>query len=102
MAAGTPVVASDLPPVREIVDDGIDGVLVPADRPAALARAIRILHDYPEHAQRIGDAARAKATRSFDWQQSLRSLKKVYDGLGASTPGSPSRDNDFNALMEGP
>jgi glycosyltransferase involved in cell wall biosynthesis len=102
MAAGTPVVASDLPPVREIVDDGIDGVLVPADRPAALARAIRILHDYPEHARRIGDAARAKAARSFDWQQSLQLLKKVYDGLGASAPGSPSRDNDVNALMEGP
>ncbi len=47
LAAGVPVVASDLPPVREIVTDGVEGRLVAPDRPAELARAIRLLLHVP-------------------------------------------------------
>ena len=48
MAHGVPVVASDLPAVREIVEADVNGVLVQPDRPADLARSMRLLLDYPE------------------------------------------------------
>jgi glycosyltransferase involved in cell wall biosynthesis len=45
MAAGVPVVASDIPACREVLDDGRCGILVPLSDPAALAEAIRKLVD---------------------------------------------------------
>lgn len=81
MAAGVPVVASDLGPVREIITDGIDGRLVAPDRPAELARAIRILLDYPEERQRLGEAARSRIAECFTWELAIRALNGVYDTL---------------------
>ena len=43
MAAGLPVVASDVPACREVLDDGAAGILVPAGDPAPLAQAIGAL-----------------------------------------------------------
>ena len=54
MAAGVPVVASDLPAVREIMMDGTHGRLVRPERPADLARAIRLLIEYPEQRCTMG------------------------------------------------
>ena len=48
MASGAAVVASDVPPVRELIRDRHDGWLVHPDRPAELARAMRILLDHPD------------------------------------------------------
>ena len=61
MAAGVPVVASDLPAVRELLTDGEHGRLVAPDRPGELARAIRVLLDHPEQRERMG--ARGARTR---------------------------------------
>lgn len=76
MAAGTPVVASDLPAVREIL--GEDGRLVAPDRPAELARAIRITLEYPEAARER--AARARA-RVPSWADARARLADVYRRL---------------------
>ena len=78
MAAGVAVVASDLPPVREIVRDGIDGRLVAPDRPAELARAIRVLIAYPERRRALGAAAQARVAAEFTWQCSLARLRHIY------------------------
>ena len=43
MALGIPVVASDLPALRELLDDGNSGTLVPAEAPQALAEAVGVL-----------------------------------------------------------
>src|SRR5688572_29905234 len=69
MAAGVPVVASDLPAVRELIEDGVTGRLIPPDRPGELARAIRVLLDYPEQRAALGAAARAHVERHFTWEQ---------------------------------
>ncbi|MFI7150359.1 glycosyltransferase [Nonomuraea sp. NPDC050022] len=73
MAAGTPVVASDLPAVREIL--GEDGRLVAPDRPAELARAIRILLEYPEQARVMAERARSRVP---SWADSRARLAEVY------------------------
>ena len=59
-AAGTPVVASDIAGYRDVVRDGVDGVLVPPGDAQALAEALRDLYDEPE---RRAEMARAAAPR---------------------------------------
>ena len=59
MAAGVPVVATDLPSARLVLRDGENALLVPPDDPAALAAALSKLLDEPTLRKRI--AARAKA-----------------------------------------
>jgi glycosyltransferase involved in cell wall biosynthesis len=66
MAAGLPVVASDVGGVAEAVADGETGLLVPPGDPAALAEAVgRLLGDV-ELRQRLGAAGRARARACFD------------------------------------
>ena len=64
------MVASDLPAVRELIDDGVHGRLVAPDRPGELARAIRVLLDYPEQRARDGRRrARPHRARSSRWER---------------------------------
>lgn len=87
LAAGVPVVASDLQPVREIVTDGVEGRLVPPDRPAELARAIRLLLHLPGVRAAMAEAARDRAARELSWERSLALLTDVYRSLRA--PAAP-------------
>ena len=81
MAAGVPVVASDLPAVRELVTDGEHGRLVPADRPAELARAVRILLEYPHEAAAMGRRGRRRIEEGLTWAHSRARLAEVYRSL---------------------
>jgi len=81
MAAGVAVVASDLPPVRELIRDGVEGRLVAPDRPAELARAIRVLMAYPERRRDLGARARERVAAEFGWPRSLQRLRDVYRSI---------------------
>jgi glycosyltransferase involved in cell wall biosynthesis len=91
MAAGVPVIASDLPPVRELMRDGEHGRLVAADRPGELARAVRVLFDYPERIRAMGAAGRAHVAERFTWEHSTRRLRDVYAALGSNDVVSSTR-----------
>lgn len=78
MAAGVPVVASDLPAVRELITDGVNGRLVAPDRPGELARAIRVLLDFPDHRDALGRAARAKIAAELTWEHGVARLDAAY------------------------
>jgi glycosyltransferase involved in cell wall biosynthesis len=82
MAAGVPVVASDLPAVRELMTDGEHGRLVAPDRPGELARAIRVLLDLPEQRERMGRAARLRVSEHLTWDASVTQLRELYAGHG--------------------
>jgi len=77
MASGVAVVASDVPPVRELVAHRQNGWLVHPDRPAELARALRILLEEPELVRRMGAAARRTIEQRFTWEQSTAALRRV-------------------------
>jgi glycosyltransferase involved in cell wall biosynthesis len=96
MAAGVPVVASDLPPVREIITDGVDGRLVAPDRPSDLARAIRVLLDHPADLGALGEAARRRIETSFTWHHHDASLQHVYRSIAGPSRhrAAPSRAGD--------
>lgn len=66
MAAGRVVIASDLPPIREIVRNGENGLLVKADDPAAWVGAMTHLRENPEFALTLAEAGRATA-RHYGW-----------------------------------
>lgn len=78
MAAGVPVVASDLPAVRELLSDGVEGLLVQPDRPAALARAVRVFFEYPELRASLGSEGRRRIESSFTWDHAAARLRAVY------------------------
>jgi len=81
MATGTPVIASDLPVVRELLENGKTGWLVRPDRPSELARAIRILLAHPGQRVSIGASAREKFSAELTWQKSTQALTEVYQAL---------------------
>ncbi len=87
-ACGLPLVTTDVPGCREVVTDGVDGLLVPVHNAGALARAIARLQDDPALAQRLGAAARAKALAEFDERVVNAATLDVYRELLASL--SPS------------
>ncbi len=84
MAAGVPVIASKLPPVLEILSDGVEGRLVAPDRPDELARAIRVLLAYPELRAQMAAAGRARVAADFHWPQLLCQLRALYATLRPS------------------
>jgi phosphatidylinositol alpha-mannosyltransferase len=78
MAAGVPVVASDIPGFRTVLDDGVQGVLVNPRDPPALAKAIiDLLHD-PALRTRLGRAGQSKAVQ-YDWPQVAAQVLDFYD-----------------------
>ncbi len=78
MAAERPIVASDLPAVREVLCDGENALLVPPEDPAALARAIRRLRDDRLLAERLAAQA-ARDVRAYTWEARG---KRIVDFLG--------------------
>jgi glycosyltransferase involved in cell wall biosynthesis len=97
MAAGVAVVASDLPSVRELITDCVHGRLVRPDRPAELARAMRILLEYPEQARAMANAARQRIAAQFTWHQSTERLAAHYRSLCAEP--APAEDACVHACQ---
>lgn len=88
LACGTPVVASDLPGMRTIVDHGVDGYLVPPNNLAALTDALgRICRDRVLNRQ-MGDAGRQKVLRSYAWERIGYDLERIYSEVLAEQTGS--------------
>ncbi|HEV2591706.1 MAG TPA: glycosyltransferase family 4 protein [Gaiellaceae bacterium] len=81
MAAGLPVVASDVGGLREQVVDGETGYLVPAGDVTALTDALARLLDDPALRERIGAAARARAEELFDLPAFRRAHVDLYRSL---------------------
>jgi len=94
MASGVPVVASDLPAVRELVEDGVHGRLVAPDRPGELARAIRVLLDFPERRAQMGRAAQARVAAGLTWRQSTDRLRGLYAASGRERDWIPTAQRE--------
>lgn len=78
MAAGLPVVASDVGGVSEEVLDGVTGRLVPARDPERLAAALRELLADPALARRMGDAGARRVQECFSAEAMGEALRTLY------------------------
>jgi glycosyltransferase involved in cell wall biosynthesis len=81
MAAGIPVIASDLPKWRELVCGLGCGLVVDPDDPEALAAAIEELITDPERAEEMGRRGRAAVKERFNWDREAPRLLALYDAL---------------------
>lgn len=78
---GLPVVATDVRGCRQVVDDGLTGVLVPVRDAPALAAAVRALAASPTMRSDMSVSARAKARRQFDQARVIDTTLSIYARL---------------------
>jgi glycosyltransferase involved in cell wall biosynthesis len=94
MSAGIPVVASDFPLWRSIIQEVGCGLLVDPTNPAAIAEAIRWLLDRPAEAESMGKRGRAAVRRVYNWENEQQKLIELYarlmDGNSLQTDCRPT------------
>jgi glycosyltransferase involved in cell wall biosynthesis len=78
MACGLPVVATDVPGHREVVVDGVTGLLASAEDAGDLTEKIRMLLEDPTLRRRLGEAARDRAREAFSLDATVRGITGVY------------------------
>jgi glycosyltransferase involved in cell wall biosynthesis len=87
LACGRPVVTTDLPANRAVVEEGVSGLLVRPGDPPALAAAIRRVLDEPGLAGRLGDGARRRAVEHFSLAAACGRYRDLLASLGVA-PGA--------------
>jgi glycosyltransferase involved in cell wall biosynthesis len=87
-ACARPLVATDVPGCREVITDGLDGLLVPVRQSAAVAR----LQDDSDMTRRLGEAARRKALSEFDECIVIEKTLAVYREVMSEASGKESRE----------
>lgn len=83
-AIGRPVVASDLPALAELVEDGVTGELFRAEDLDAFVAALGRLLSRPEEAERLGRAGRDWALATRTWSSSVTRYRDLYTALGVT------------------
>ena len=84
MAAGIPVISSDFPLWRKIVDEARCGLLVDPEDAPAMTAAMQWVLDNPEEAQAMGERGRQAIERTCNWEIEAEALIAFYqDKLGA-------------------
>jgi glycosyltransferase involved in cell wall biosynthesis len=81
MAAGLPVVSTDVGGTAEVVVEGETGYLAPAKDDAALATAILRLAGDPALRQRLGEAGKARARAAFDEPRMAERYAQLYEEM---------------------
>lgn len=81
-AMGLPIITTNAPGCREVVDDGVNGFLVPVKDEQALASKIEYLLDNPEVCLRFGAAGRQKVLEEFDEEIVFQKSWAVYQEAG--------------------
>ena len=87
LAAGKPIVATDIEGNREVVDNGITGLIVPPADPDALADALVLLALDRGRARTLSENARSAANERFSETRMVTDILATYDRVVASAPG---------------
>jgi len=81
MAAGLPVVASNFPLWKEIVEGNRCGITVDPLDPKAIAQAVEYLLAHPEEARRMGENGRRAVEEKYNWGKEAEKLVRLYRNL---------------------
>ncbi len=81
MAAGLPVIASDFPLWKVIVEGNNCGLCVDPLNPQAIAAAIEYLITHPEEARRMGENGRRAVEEKYNWEKEAKKLLTLYEEL---------------------
>jgi glycogen synthase len=81
MSCKTPVVASAVGGIKEVVVEGETGFFVEPAKPKQLAKKINILLADKELAKRFGENGRKRVEKHFDWKMIAKQTKKLYEEI---------------------
>jgi glycosyltransferase involved in cell wall biosynthesis len=81
MASSRPLVASNMPIVRELVREDVDALLFSPNDPDDLARQVLLLLNDLELSKRLSESATERALTKFTWHEAQKKLAKVYEKL---------------------
>jgi glycosyltransferase involved in cell wall biosynthesis len=81
MASSRPLIASNMPIVRELVREDVDALLFSPSDPDDLARQVLVLLNDYDLSKRLADSATERAMTKFTWHQAQKKLIKVYGKL---------------------
>lgn len=81
MAAGVPVLASDIPVLREVLGDA--GVYADPGSPEEIASALVDLYEDPNRCRMLGRTGRQRAAEQFSLERAATEYRSLYDRLGA-------------------
>ncbi len=80
-ATGLPIVTTDVPGCRDVINDGTEGFIVPAKDPKALAEALTKLIESQSLREKMGSAARKRAEEHFGIEKVVAAHLKTYDQI---------------------
>lgn len=83
-ACGTPVVGSDIPGVRSVVEDGVTGYHVRPNDPKMLAAKIDLILSDPARAKQMGQAGLEMVFERYAWKSIAKKLEATYESVLAS------------------
>ncbi|HUA36458.1 MAG TPA: glycosyltransferase family 4 protein [Candidatus Binataceae bacterium] len=78
MACGAPAICTAVASMTEIVEDGVNGFVVPPNNPQALRERIIFLREHPETARAMGLAARQRVLEKFTWPRVVKRCLEIY------------------------
>jgi glycosyltransferase involved in cell wall biosynthesis len=78
MAMQVPVITSNVCGIEELVDNGINGLLVPPQNPEAIADAIATIMNHPDQRKAMGKKAREKIENFFNIQTEVQKLEEIF------------------------
>jgi glycosyltransferase involved in cell wall biosynthesis len=81
MAAGKPVIVTDVGGAQEVVTNGRTGILIPQGSASAIGSAIIDLLDHPEKRTALGQAARSRVVDEFSVQRLVDAYQDLYQAL---------------------
>lgn len=88
LACGTPVIATRVGGMPEVVEEGVTGFLVPPNDVRALAERIAWMKNHPLEARRMGERGRQRVIEKFTWDQVARRAIAIYrEALASSRSG---------------
>jgi glycosyltransferase involved in cell wall biosynthesis len=98
MAAGKPMIASDLPVLREVLEHNVNALLVPPDDVDAWAKTVRFLADHPDESMRLGQRARHDLETRFTWDKRAEAILSAF---GLSEPTERAGDTAETPARKG-
>jgi glycogen(starch) synthase len=101
MQAGLPIVASKTGGIPEVIEDGVNGMLVPPGDPEAIALAIDRLLANRDLVRRLSEGAHQRG-KDYDWEVLAGRVLRVYRGVtaGRLTPGGPREEEKASRRPE--
>lgn len=85
-ACAKPVVASNTGGLKEVIRDGINGLLAEPENPEDLAQKIQVLVDDPDLRSRLGKKGREKVIENYDWNKCLEIQIDAYKDILKNIP----------------